>query len=814
MSEHRIGSQPSLTQPGSTLKVHGARGGISRRGFLVGSLAAAGVLACGLPEQVPVLGVQKALAATDIGNALDDYIVRIRPKGFFRVAGVHSDGIAIGDACWLWKISCSSKLLLTWESKHSGYMIRATSNFEENKQASNSVWAVDKDSKEAGKTIHVWGQDFDDKDSRAFRFEKLDNGCYYIKNVKSGLYVSLDNTSSDSDKNEIKQQKESFEWELQVVGKRLGKYDEYPESIICAQYDTYSMGVNWMSRLSDDTLLSNISIPGTHDTATCSVSGDSGPTLSMYKCQQDYIPTQLHEGIRYLDLRLGGEEDPVLNHGGTSTFNKANTDLTFSTVIGYINKFLTEQPTETVIALISNHNGDDTAITNAMAAQIEHYKKEENGGKDLFYCSSRIPTLGEVRGKIVVLRRFTPAGDKKDTYKYGIDLVNWDDIIDQNDTKGLYKIFESSGTESSSCIDPTVAEGTQTQRFFTTVYAQDAYQNKPSKKISWVDAALEDTADWKWPLGSTDVDGQTVSEGRWTINYTSSSRFITFESNPYSAAQTMNEHLYESSYINRVLDDKGTYDDCKKYLGILVSDFTDASLAHSVYRRNYEDPSTGSGIYYLPRKVTLTYGDDFSQAQFEGGKTSGAGYFKLVDEDAVLDVAASGSTFAVAYIHVDALGNEYPTELAADIPFVINPRALTIDWSTLKGLATGTDVAELMKDKIKRVLKGDSVHAAFTFYADNNGAPGSELADTASQPAGTYWIEPKNLKGKQAANYVFKNTEPVQFELKDASELGSGEGVLPKTGDRGVMAAIAGVAAVAGAAAAVGVKAAHAPEEQ
>ena len=54
----------------------------------------------------------------------------------------------------------------------------------------------------------------------------------------------------------------------------------------------------------------------------------------------------------------------------------------------------------------------------------------------------------------------------------------------------------------------------------------------------------------------------------------------------------------------------------------------------------------------------------------------------------------------------------------------------------------------------------------------------------------------------------------MQFELKDASELGSGEGVLPKTGDRGVMAAIAGVAAVAGAAAAVGVKAAHAPEEQ
>ena len=140
MSEHRIGSQPSLTQPGSTLKVHGARGGISRRGFLVGSLAAAGVLACGLPEQVPVLGVQKALAATDIGNALDDYIVRIRPKGFFRVAGVHSDGIAIGDACWLWKISCSSKLLLTWESKHSGYMIRATSNFEERWNLWPTAW--------------------------------------------------------------------------------------------------------------------------------------------------------------------------------------------------------------------------------------------------------------------------------------------------------------------------------------------------------------------------------------------------------------------------------------------------------------------------------------------------------------------------------------------------------------------------------------------------------------------------------------------------------------------------------------------------
>ena len=63
------------------------------------------------------------------------------------------------------------------------------------------------------------------------------------------------------------------------------------------KYDESSL--NWMSRVSDDVKIKDLSIPGTHDSgALHSIADVSG------KCQDISIASQLKLGVRLLDLKL------------------------------------------------------------------------------------------------------------------------------------------------------------------------------------------------------------------------------------------------------------------------------------------------------------------------------------------------------------------------------------------------------------------------------------------------------------------------------------------------------------------------------
>ena len=131
-----------------------------------------------------------------------------------------------------------------------------------------------------------------------------------------------------------------------------------------------------------------------------------GPCWMKVKCQQDYIPTQLLEGIRYFDIRLGKGDNPGICHGDFYLFKKDGDYLHLSDVMGYFKTFLSENPREALIMLVSRGNDEatDDSVTTAFA-------KVMGDNPDLFYTSSHVPTLGEVRGKIVLLRRFRLAGN-------------------------------------------------------------------------------------------------------------------------------------------------------------------------------------------------------------------------------------------------------------------------------------------------------------------------------------------------------------------------------------------------------------------
>jgi hypothetical protein len=87
----------------------------------------------------------------------------------------------------------------------------------------------------------------------------------------------------------------------------------------CNGSPTDSGGANnpaWMSQLPGGTLLSQLTLPGTHDTGTWTLNGGSGSAESGYQAQSMSIPTQLNAGIRLMDLR---PENNGPEPSGTST---------------------------------------------------------------------------------------------------------------------------------------------------------------------------------------------------------------------------------------------------------------------------------------------------------------------------------------------------------------------------------------------------------------------------------------------------------------------------------------------------------------
>ena len=71
---------------------------------------------------------------------------------------------------------------------------------------------------------------------------------------------------------------------------------------------------DWMADVNGETMLSSMSIPGTHDTCTQYVG-----MSYIFKCQNTSVAEQLENGYRYLDMRLvldgkGDKQTLILKH--------------------------------------------------------------------------------------------------------------------------------------------------------------------------------------------------------------------------------------------------------------------------------------------------------------------------------------------------------------------------------------------------------------------------------------------------------------------------------------------------------------------
>ncbi|NYH14967.1 phosphatidylinositol-specific phospholipase C [Paraburkholderia bryophila] len=179
----------------------------------------------------------------------------------------------------------------------------------------------------------------------------------------------------------------------------------------------------WMSSLGDDLLLSQLALPGSHDSCAYTVEDP------LAKTQGATLAEQLAHGVRVLDIRCRHEGDVFhINHA------RIPLGLMFDDVIAACAEFLSQHPGECIVMSVKDECGTQDC-TRSFAQTFEWYV--ERYAQQSWYLGDTIPRLGEARGSIVLWRRFI--SDRA----LGIDLSNWpDNATFELDTPGAAFIIQ------------------------------------------------------------------------------------------------------------------------------------------------------------------------------------------------------------------------------------------------------------------------------------------------------------------------------------------------------------------------------------
>ncbi len=178
--------------------------------------------------------------------------------------------------------------------------------------------------------------------------------------------------------------------------------------------------VNVLAKISDDAYLSELNIAGTHDSATAYVAMENAA-----RCQNKTIKEQLNMGVRFLDIRLTKKDNEFyLVHSLADCYSdKEKTKrMPFSEVLDVCKNFLKDNPKETLIISIKQDRG----IINRWFFP-PFYDKYIKGDESGWYLKNRVPTLGECRGKLVLMRRCRVWKSFCKTADGGLNFSFWPD---------------------------------------------------------------------------------------------------------------------------------------------------------------------------------------------------------------------------------------------------------------------------------------------------------------------------------------------------------------------------------------------------
>jgi 1-phosphatidylinositol phosphodiesterase len=204
-----------------------------------------------------------------------------------------------------------------------------------------------------------------------------------------------------------------------------------PQLLFCQR----PMGTQWMGLLNGNLSLSQLSIPGTHDSgARYEPSFPAGTA----KCQDLTIAEQLDVGVRFLDIRCRHINNTFTIHHG-EVYQNINFDDVLNAVIGFLNA----HPTESVLMSVKEEHTPENN-TRSFEDTFNAYVQQDPGK---WYLNETIPTLSQARGKIVLLRRFGAGGLPK-----GIPATNWADntTFTINNTSSQLRVQDYYAVSSTS----------------------------------------------------------------------------------------------------------------------------------------------------------------------------------------------------------------------------------------------------------------------------------------------------------------------------------------------------------------------------
>ncbi|KAI9825562.1 MAG: hypothetical protein M1826_006952 [Phylliscum demangeonii] len=211
----------------------------------------------------------------------------------------------------------------------------------------------------------------------------------------------------------------------------------------------------WMGRLHDETPLSAPSMPGTHNSPACY------PALPSVRCQAVGVREQLDNGVRFLDLRVQVEnadnraqDGLILVHGAFPISLTGKKYL--RPVVQEVLAFLDQHPTETVI-LSLKREGTGSATDAQLSQRLrDHYAVDATR----WFTEPRMPSLGEARRKIVLLRRFALDDSLKSEWGgrgWCLDAESWhDNTADDTTPSGAVRVQDFYEVLQAATIDQKI----------------------------------------------------------------------------------------------------------------------------------------------------------------------------------------------------------------------------------------------------------------------------------------------------------------------------------------------------------------------
>ena len=165
----------------------------------------------------------------------------------------------------------------------------------------------------------------------------------------------------------------------------------------------------WMSRLPDSVMISQLSLPGTHN--SCAL--HDGFSFGFAKCQSWQLSTQLKSGIRFIDIRCRHLSDRFLIYHGVIAQR-----ITFQEVRDICQDFLRKHPSECIVMSIKEESTADGTTRSFADTFADATKNDEK----LWHISPEDSELRQVRNRIVIVDRTGTLGG-----------LNWGEMLRQDE---------------------------------------------------------------------------------------------------------------------------------------------------------------------------------------------------------------------------------------------------------------------------------------------------------------------------------------------------------------------------------------------